>query len=78
MGALMMFAEVYVMTTGEGGAGWAGGPAYSTITIMLYIFNTAFSYFHYGYASAIAVVTFIILVTIGFIQFRLLRTTFEY
>ena len=78
MGALMMFAEVWVMTTGEGGAGAAGGPAYSTITIMLYLFNTAFSYFHYGYASAIAVVTFIISMLIGMIQFRVLRATFEY
>ncbi|MFH1928114.1 MAG: sugar ABC transporter permease [Chloroflexota bacterium] len=77
IGTFGIFSEIYVMTTGEGGEGAVGGPAYSTISVVLYLFNHAFRYFHYGYASAIAVVMFLILVTIAVLQFKFLPKGYE-
>jgi multiple sugar transport system permease protein len=75
--ALMMFTEAYVMT-GQSGGVLPGGPLRSTTTLVLMIYQTAFSYQKQGYASAIAVVLFVIAVIIAFIQFRLGQRKVEY
>ncbi len=78
LGALMMFAEVFVMT-GTGGYGVPkGGPNYSTHTVVYNIFFEGFSKHREGYASAIASVFFVIVVAIGYVQFRFLRAQYEY
>ncbi|MBI2265457.1 MAG: sugar ABC transporter permease [Armatimonadetes bacterium] len=46
--ALKVFGEIYVMTE--------GGPEYSTLTLVYYIFGKAFNEFQMGYASALAAV----------------------
>ncbi len=74
--ALMMFTETYVMTGQSGMV--AGGPLRSTTTLVLMIYQTAFTYQKEGYASAIAVVLFFIVVVVAFIQFRLLQRRIEY
>jgi len=74
--ALMMFTETYVMTGQSGMV--AGGPLGSTRTLVLLIYQTAFTYQKEGYASAIAVVLFVITVIIAFTQFRLGQRTVEY
>lgn len=74
--ALMMFTETYVMT-GQSGL-VAGGPLGSTRTLVLLIYQTAFTYQKEGYASAIAVILFVIAVIIAFTQFRLGQRTVEY
>lgn len=59
-----VFEQVYIMT--------GGGPGYSTMTLVQQIYNAAFRSYEMGYASAIAVVLFI-LVAIGVvIQFKFL------
>ncbi len=51
---MQIFTQPYVMT--------GGGPAQSTYVYGLYLYNTAFSYGKFGYASALAWVLFIIMI----------------
>ena len=53
---LQIFTQPYVMT--------GGGPAQSTFVYGLYLYNTAFSYGKFGYASALAWVLFVIIIVI--------------
>ena len=53
IGAWQTFAQAYVIT--------GGGPGNSTMTIMLYLYQTAFTNNQLGYASAIATVLFVII-----------------
>jgi multiple sugar transport system permease protein len=76
--AFMMFVETYVMTRYEGGGSEAGGPLRSTTTLVLYIYQNAFSYQREGYASAVAVVLFVMVVVVTLLQFRFIRSDFEY
>lgn len=48
IGALKVFGEIYMMTS--------GGPENSTITMVYYLFEEAFTKFNMGYASAIGLV----------------------
>lgn len=45
-----------------------GGPGSSTYTLVYYIYSAAFKYYKFGYASAIAVVLFLILLVVTIIQ----------
>lgn len=61
IGSFQVFTQAYVMTN--------GGPANATLFYVLYLFNNAFKYFKMGYASAMAVVLFVIvLITTIFIN----------
>lgn len=51
-----------------------GGPVTATRVIYWYIYEYAFNRFQMGYATAAAVILFIILITITIIQLRLLRS----
>ena len=53
---LQIFTQPYVMTQ--------GGPAQSTYVYGLYLYNTAFSYGKFGYASSLAWVLFVIIIII--------------
>jgi multiple sugar transport system permease protein len=59
------FTAPYVMT--------GGGPANSTMMLVLYLYNQAFKFQHMGLASAIAYCLFIIVVGLTFLNFRLQR-----
>jgi multiple sugar transport system permease protein len=48
-----------------------GGPAATTQTIGYYIYLNAFKSFRMGYASALATVLFLIIMTITLVQWRL-------
>jgi multiple sugar transport system permease protein len=63
--ALQLFDEVYVTTK--------GGPLDSTTVVVYYLYQEAFSYFHAGYAAAIAVVLFLAIALITVVQLRLAR-----
>ena len=65
-----IFERVYIMT--------GGGPINSTTTIVQLIFQTAFSDFNYGKASAQALILFAIIATFSIIQFKFLSTDVEY
>ena len=62
IGSFQVFGTVNVMTR--------GGPGHSTYTLVYYIFTSAFSYYRFGYASAIAVVLFLILLGITLYQWH--------
>ena len=49
----------------------AGGPANATNTLVMYIYQSAFRNFRMGYASALAVMLFIIVLTITLVQKKL-------
>ena len=49
-----------------------GGPGKSTETIVLYTYNTMFTSLNFGYGSTLAVVTFIIVMSISFIYIKVL------
>lgn len=65
-----IFERVYIMT--------GGGPINSTMTIVQLIYQTAFSDFNYGKASAQALILFAIIATFSFVQFKFLSTDVEY
>jgi multiple sugar transport system permease protein len=65
-----IFERVYIMT--------GGGPINATMTIVQLIYQTAFSDFNYGKASAEALILFAIIATFSFIQFKFLSTDVEY
>jgi len=57
--AVKSFDIIYAMTQ--------GGPGTASETINIYLYNTAFSYYDIGYASAMAVVFFVIIVALSFV-----------
>jgi multiple sugar transport system permease protein len=64
--ALKTFDIIFVITQ--------GGPANSTETINILLFNQAFSYFNMGYASSMAVALFAIVMGASLILIRVRRT----
>jgi len=65
-----IFERVYIMT--------GGGPINATMTIVQLIYQTAFSDFNYGKASAEALILFAIIAAFSFVQFKFLSTDVEY
>lgn len=53
IGAMQVFTQSFIMTN--------GGPANSTLFYVFYLFNNAFRYFRMGYASAMALILFVII-----------------
>ncbi len=60
------FSQIYTMTGGPHGG--AGGPAFSTTTDALLIYQTAFSYDHFSLAAAMSMVLFLIILLLTLIQ----------
>ena len=67
IGAFQIFDQVYIMTSGK------GGPANATLVYVLYLYRNGFEYFKMGYASALAVVLFVIILGITAFQFFIAR-----
>jgi multiple sugar transport system permease protein len=53
IGAFQVFTQVFIISE--------GGPVWSTLFYVLYLYNQGFQYFNMGYASALAIVLFIII-----------------
>lgn len=70
---LRMFAPVLAMTT-QGD----GGPLNSTTTVVLRVYREAFQSFNMGYASALTVVLFIIILGITILQLAITSRTVNY
>lgn len=70
IGVFQVFVVVLLMTR--------GGPANATQTIVYRIYETAFTFFHFGYASAMGVVLLLIVSLIAVIQFRFLGQEVQY
>jgi multiple sugar transport system permease protein len=65
IGALQIFEQPQILTN--------GGPGDATRTIVLYLYEQGFRFFDMGYASAIAITLFVIILILTIIQFRLSR-----
>jgi ABC-type sugar transport system permease subunit len=66
IGYLQLFEEPFVMTN--------GGPLDATLSVTMYMYQQGFTFFHQGYASAIAYVLFVIVAIVAFLQFKFLRS----
>jgi multiple sugar transport system permease protein len=63
IGALQMFDQSFII----GGA--SGGPNYSTMTVVLYLYNRAFTgVTRFGYAAAVGLVLFLFIFTVTLVQ----------
>ncbi|ACQ81247.1 binding-protein-dependent transport systems inner membrane component [Beutenbergia cavernae DSM 12333] len=71
-GALQIFTEAYVLTNG------AGGPDNGTLFYMLYLYKNAFSYAQLGYASALAVLLFVVGIALAGLVYWLSRRFVHY
>lgn len=76
--AFRVFTIPYVMSAG--GFTWAtpGGPLDSSRTLVLHIYDLAFSRFDIGYASATAFVLLLITMAATLVQMKLVQRPFEY
>ena len=62
---MQIFGQPFVMTR--------GGPGNESKTVLIYLYDTAWSFFRMGYASAMAVSLAAIMIVITLLQFALLR-----
>lgn len=60
IGAFQVFDTIYVMT--------GGGPARASYSLVYYLYESGFRFFNFGYAAAIGVILFVILMIISLIQ----------
>ncbi|WP_243118637.1 sugar ABC transporter permease [Cellulosilyticum sp. ST5] len=62
IGTLQMFDQAFIISGG------VGGPLGSTTTVVLYLYNKAFGENRLGYGSAVAMLLFVIILTLTLIQ----------
>jgi len=70
IGAFQVFGEVYIMTS--------GGPGYATYTLAYYLWQSAFRWGKMGYASAISMIMFLLILSLTLIQFRFVGRRIQY
>lgn len=70
IGALQVFDSIMVLTQ--------GGPGDTSRSVVMYIYEKAFRAFQMGYASAVAMTLFAIIMVLTLIQFRLSRGWVHY
>jgi ABC-type sugar transport system permease subunit len=63
IGTFNMFTEPYFLTD--------GGPGYSSLTLVLYLYRSAFKFFKLDYGAAIAFLTFILVLIPSVLQVRM-------
>ncbi|GAB3812277.1 sugar ABC transporter permease [Tessaracoccus terricola] len=68
-GATQVFTSVFVLTN--------GGPSDSTMSLGYYIWSLAFQRFEMGYASAISMVLWIVLVLLAILNYRVTRARYQ-
>ncbi len=70
IGVMQIVVVVILMTR--------GGPANATQTIVYRLYETAFDFYEFGYASAMGVVLLLFIAAVAAIQFKLLGQEVEY
>ncbi len=65
IGALQMFDQAFVMGGGD------GSPANSLSTVVLYLYRAAVGKFDFGYAAAVGIILFVVIMAITLVQRRL-------
>ena len=68
--SFQFFTEPFALTE--------GGPENSTLVYLLYLYRNAFNYFEMGYASAMAIVVFVVIMIATIVQFALGRFWVHY
>jgi len=74
--SFQIFEQIYIMT--GGGGGQIGGVLDCALTGVPYIFDTGFNKFQMGYASALAYVLFIVILSLTFINKKFVQSKVEY
>jgi multiple sugar transport system permease protein len=69
IGSLKIFGQIYIMTE--------GGPGTSSYVYVYYIYQQAFRFYEFGYASAISTILFFIVLILTIVQWKL-RTKWIY
>jgi len=67
---MQVFAQPYIIT--------AGGPGNNSRTAVMYLYETAWKYFRFGYASTISVVLALIMIFVTVMLFYFMRRRTEY
>jgi multiple sugar transport system permease protein len=67
---MQVFAQPYIIT--------AGGPGNASRTTAVYLYETAWKYFRFGYASSISVVLAAIMIVVTIMLFMVMRRQTEY
>lgn len=67
---MQVFAQPYIIT--------GGGPGNYSRTVVMYLYETAWRYFRFGYASTISVVLAAIMIVVTIILFYMMRRRTEY
>jgi multiple sugar transport system permease protein len=62
IGALQVFDQAFLVSAGS------GGPNYSTLTVVLYLYRTAIRDVRFGYAAAIGIALFVLIFTLTLAQ----------
>jgi multiple sugar transport system permease protein len=65
IGALQVFGSIFILT--------GGGPVNATTTVVYQIYSEAFNFGRFGYASALSILFFAIILIVALIQSRYLR-----
>lgn len=68
IGSFQVFDSVYVITQAM------GGPNFSTMTLLVYLYKHAFDGLRFGYGSAISIIMFAILLVLTLVQLRVGRS----
>lgn len=71
IGGMQTFEIPYVMTGGQ------GGPNNKTLTVVMYLYNTAFQNSNYGYGAAIGYGLFILILVFSIITFKFINRNTE-
>jgi multiple sugar transport system permease protein len=67
IGGFQIFDQIFVIT--------GGGPARSTYAIVFYVYQKAFKELVFGYASALSMILFLIILAITLVQYRFMGRT---
>ena len=70
IGQMQVFGQSFLITR--------GGPGNESKTVLFYLYQTAWSFFRMGYASAMAVALAIIMIAVTLLQFALFRNRADY
>jgi|YelNatPaOPRAMG01_1025707.scaffolds.fasta_scaffold22396_2 ABC-type sugar transport system permease subunit len=68
IGTFNMFEEPYILTK--------GGPEYSSTTLGIYLYNTAFQYGRFGYGASLAIVVSIMIILTSFLQRAIIKEVY--
>jgi ABC-type sugar transport system permease subunit len=67
IGSFQVFDSVYVITQAM------GGPNFSTMTLLVYLYKHAFDGMRFGYGSAVSIIMFVILLVLTLLQLKIGR-----